>query len=175
MANIDTFKSKLTGGGARANLFRVVCSFPAFAGGADESEKASFLVKAAQLPGSIIAPVTVPFRGRQLQLAGDKTFEPWTITVLNDSDMAIRNAFERWSNGIAENNSARGLTNPIDYMADMVVEQLDRNEEVLKTYTFRSTFPTNVSPIDLSADSENTIEEFTVELQVQYWESDTTS
>jgi hypothetical protein len=170
---VDDFKSKMIGGGARANLFKATVNFPAYAGG--DVELTSFLIKAAQLPASIIAPITVPFRGRQLQIAGDRTFEPWTITVINDVNMETRNAFERWMNGINQHNANTGLSNPTDYQADMIVEQLNKAGEVTKRYDFRGTFPTNISAIDLSYDSENTIEEFTVELQVQYWESGTTT
>ena len=170
---VDDFKSKLIGGGARANMFRVTCNFPGFAQG--DSEIASFLIKGAQLPSSVIAPITVPFRGRQLQIAGDRTFEPWSVTVINDVQMEVRNMFERWMNGINQHNANTGIANPTDYQADMIVEQLDKEGNVTKSYTFRGTFPTNISAIDLSYDSENTIEEFTVELQVQYWESNTTS
>jgi hypothetical protein len=170
---VDDFKSKLTGGGARANLFKATLNFPGYAGG--NVELASFMCKAAQLPGSIIAPITIPFRGRQLQIAGDRTFEPWSVTIINDVQMETRDAFERWMNGINQHNANTGLTNPVDYQADMVVEQLNKAGEVVKRYDFRGTFPTNISAIDVSYDSENVIEEFTVELQVQYWESDTTS
>ena len=170
---INDFKSKMIGGGARSNLFKVTCNFPAYAGG--NSELAAFMIKAAQLPSSIIAPITVPFRGRQLQLAGDRTFEPWTITVINDTTMDISNAFERWMNGINGHTTNTGLANPVDYTADMIVEQLNKAGEVTKKYDIRGTFPTNISAIDVSNDSENTIEEFTVELQVLYWESNTTN
>jgi hypothetical protein len=165
---VDDFKSKLVGGGARANMFKVTCNFPGYAQG--DVELTSFLVKGAQMPASIISPIMIPFRGRQLQIAGDRTFEPWSITVINDVDFSVRGAFERWMNG---NNT--GLSNPTDYQADMIVEQLNKAGEVTKKYDIRGTFPTNVSAIELSYDSENQIEEFTVELQVQYWESDTTS
>ena len=170
---IDDFKSKLTGGGARANMFKVTANFPSYAGG--DVELTSFLCKAAQLPASILAPVEVPFRGRKLIMAGDRSFEPWNITVINDTDFAVRDAFERWSNGINQHNANSGLANPTDYMADMIVEQLDKEGNAVKRYDFRGTFPTNISAIELSYENENAIEEFTVELQVQYWESNTTS
>jgi hypothetical protein len=166
---VDDFKSKLVGGGARPNLFKATVNFPAYAGG--DVELTSFLVKAAQLPASVISTVTVPFRGRQLQIAGDRTFEPWTITIINDTDFKIRNAFEKWMNGINQHANNTGLTNPVDYQADMSVAQLDKAGNEVKVYNFRGTFPTNVSAIELSYDSTDTIEEFTVELQVQYWES----
>ncbi len=170
---VDDFKSKLTGGGARSNMFKVTCNFPGYAQG--NVELTSFLCKAAQLPASILNPVEVNFRGRKLVMAGDRTFEPWTITVLNDVDFVVRDSFERWSNGINQHVDGRGLANPTEYMADMIVEQLDKNGDAVKRYDIRGTFPTNVSEIDLSYDNENEIEEFTVELQVQYWESNTTS
>lgn len=170
---VDDFKSKLVGGGARANLFKATVNFPSYAAG--DIELTSFMCKGAQLPASIIAPIMVPFRGRQLQIAGDRTFEPWSITVINDTNFAVRNAFERWMNGINQNRTNTGLTNPTSYQADMIIEQLDKSGIVTKRYDLRGTFPTNISAIDLSYDTENTIEEFTVELQVQYWESGTTS
>jgi hypothetical protein len=135
----------------------------------------SFMIKAAQLPASVVGTVLVPFRGRQLKIAGDRTFDPWTITVINDTDFKVRNAFERWMNGINQHRNNTGLTNPIDYQADMQVAQLDKAGNEVKVYNFRSTFPTAVSAIELSYDSVDVIEEFQVELQVQYWESDTTS
>ena len=170
---VDDFKSKLVGGGARANLFKATINFPSYAGG--DVELSSFMCKAAQLPASVIAPITIPFRGRQLQIAGDRTFEPWTVTVINDTDFAVRNAMERWMNGINAHQNNTGLTNPLDYQADLVVEQLDRDETVVKTYNFRGCFPTNVAAIDVAYETVDTVEEFTVEFAVQYWESNTTS
>lgn len=173
---IDQFKSKLTGGGARANLFRVIATFPAASGqGADISELTSFMCKAAALPASTISDVAVPFRGRELHIAGDRSFEPWTITIINDTNFAVRNAFERWSNAINAHTLNEGLTNPADYKADMLIDQLDRDGSVLKTYTFKGTYPTSVSSIDVSWDPSDAIEEFTVELQVDYWTSNTTT
>ena len=170
---VDDFKSKLRGGGARPNLFKATVNFPAYAGG--DVELTSFLCKAAQLPASIMNVIEVPFRGRQLKLAGDRTFETWTVTVLNDTDFNVRNAMERWMNGINAHSANTGLTNPVDYEADLIVEQLDKDGETVKTYQFRGCFPTNVAAIDVNYETVDTVEEFTVEFQVQYWESDTTS
>ena len=171
---VDDFKSKLVGGGARANMFKATCNFPSYVQG-DVVELTSFLCKAAQIPASIISPIMVPFRGRQLQIAGDRTFEPWSITIINDVKFEVRGAFEKWMDGINNHNENTGLSNPTDYQADMIVEQLNKAGDVTKSYDIRGTFPTNLGAIELSYDSENAIEEFTVELQVQYWESDTTS
>jgi hypothetical protein len=170
---VDDFKSKLRGGGARPNLFKATVNFPGYAGG--DVELTSFLCKTAQLPASVMNVIEVPFRGRQLKIAGDRTFETWTVTVLNDTDFNVRNAMERWMNGINAHQANTGLTNPVDYQADLIVEQLDRDESVLKKYNFRGCFPVNVSAIDVSYETVDTVEEFTVEFQVQYWESDTTS
>tara|TARA_B100001057_G_C22786606_1_gene925849 strand:- start:350 stop:877 length:528 start_codon:yes stop_codon:yes gene_type:complete len=170
---VDDFKAKLTGGGARPNLFKATINFPAYAGG--DSEFTSFMVKGAGLPASVIANIDVPFRGRQLKIAGDRTFEPWTITIINDSEMRVRNSFETWMSGINNHVENTGLQNPTDYQADMIVEQLGKDGSVTKTYTLRGAYPTNVSQIDLSYDTNDQIEEFTVEINYQYWESNTTS
>jgi hypothetical protein len=170
---VDDFKAKLRGGGARPNLFKATVNFPGYAGG--DVELTSFMCKGAQLPASIVAPIDVNFRGRQLRVAGDRTFEPWTVTVINDTDFSVRNAMERWMNGINAHQTNTGLTNPADYQADLVVEQLDKDATTLKTYNFRGCFPTNIAAIDLNFDTNDQIEEFTVEFQVQYWESGTTS
>ena len=170
---VDDFKSKLRGGGARPNLFKATLNFPAYAGG--DVELSSFLCKTAALPVSEMALVTVPFRGRQLKIAGDRTFANWTVTVINDTDFSVRDAMERWMNGINAHAANTGLSNPVDYEADLSVDQLDRNGDVLKTYNFRGCFPTNVSEIALSYETNDTIEEFTVEFAIQYWESNTTS
>ena len=170
---VDDFKSKLRGGGARPNLFKATINFPGYAGG--DVELTSFLCKAAQLPASQMAFFDVPFRGRQLKMAGDRTFEPWTVTIINDTDFGTRNAMERWMNGINGHQANTGLVNPVDYQADLIVEQLDRDGKSIKTYNFRGCFPTLVSAIDVNYETNDVIEEFTVEFQVQYWESDTTS
>ena len=171
LRTISNFKSKLTGGGARANLFEVVLTFP------DTSqpdsavlEKARFLVKGANLPASNVAQIDIPFRGRILKIAGDRTFDTWTVTVINDTDFAIRSAFENWMNVINRLSDNTGLVNPADYQADAYVYQLDRDGSSLRSYRFYDTFPTQVGPIELSYDAQG-IQEFTVELQVQYYEA----
>jgi len=172
LRTISQFKSKLKGGGARPNLFEVRLTFPdSNIGQGRDNDLDRFMVKAAALPASNLGPIDVPFRGRILKIAGDRTFDTWTITVLNDTDFALRHAFEDWMNKINNVNTAIGLTNPVDYMRDAFVDQLDRDGAVLRTYTFRDVFPTNISTIDLSSETTDTIEEFTVELQVQYWEA----
>lgn len=173
MANnaIQDFKAQLTGGGARSNLFKVTLAFPEIDGVDPQlADKASFLIKSAQLPASLIANITIPFRGRQLQVAGDRTFEPWAITVINDTNFDLRNAFEAWMNGINAHEANTGLSDPEAYSADLQVDQLDKAGESIKTYVFRGVWPSAVSAIDVSYDAENTIEEFGVEFQVTWWE-----
>ena len=166
---VDDFKSKLRGGGARPNLFKATINFPAYAQG--DVEITSFLCSAAQLPGSTMGVIPVFFRGRQIKLAGDRTFDTWGPTIINDTDFAVRNSMERWMNGMNNHRQNTGLTNVNDYSADLIVEQLDKDGSTLKTYNFRGCFPTAVSPIDLAYTSQDEIETFTVEFQVQYWES----
>jgi len=162
LRKITDFKSK---------LFEVVLSFPDIAPASSEVlEKSRFLVKAANLPASNISDITVPFRGRVLHVAGDRTFDSWTITVINDTDFAIRSAFEKWMNAINRVSDATGSTDPASYQADAFVYQLDRSGETLRAYHFYDIFPTNVAPINLSYDTEG-IQEFTVEMQVHWWEA----
>jgi len=172
LRKITDFKSKLTGGGARPNLFEVELNFPTQVGvDNDVLQKARFLVKAAALPASNITPIDVPFRGRILKIAGDRTFDTWTITIINDTDFGIRSAFEKWMNTINKLSDATGTNNPFEYQKDAFVHQLDRDGSILRSYHFYDIFPTNISTIDLSYETTDTIQEFTVELQVQWWEA----
>tara|TARA_Y100001973_G_C5196408_1_gene334553 strand:+ start:1813 stop:2448 length:636 start_codon:yes stop_codon:yes gene_type:complete len=185
---LEAFKGRMIGGGARPNLFECELNFPSDAipstTTVDEiTDKARFLVKAAALPASNITPINIPFRGRNLKIAGDRTFDPWSVTIINDVDFTIRTAFERWMNLINKHEDNSGLTNSIDYQRDVVVRQLGRSSlsgvapnsatqvPVLKQYRFYSVFPTNVSDIALSYDSSDAIEEFSVDLQVQWWDA----
>lgn len=173
MATVDNFKSKLIGGGARANLFKATLTFPGYAEG--DAELSSFMCKGAQMPASVVNNIEIPYRGRQLKIAGDRIFENWTVTIINDSGYEIRNAMERWMNGINEHVANTGLVNPNDYTSDLFIDQLDKAGATTKSYTIRDAFPVNVSAIDVSYDSADTIEEFTVEFAYQYWESNTTT
>ena len=171
LRKITDFKSQLTGGGARSNLFEVVISFPDIAK-VDNTilEKSRFLIKAANLPASNVAFLDVPFRGRTLKVAGDRSFESWTITIVNDTDFSIRSAFENWVNKINRVSDGTGVTNPADYTADAFVYQLDRDGQSLRAYHLFDVFPTAVAAIPVSTDNAN-IQEFTVELQVLWWEA----
>ena len=185
---LDAFKGRMIGGGARPNLFECELYFPddAIPQGTSKdalTDKTRFMVKAANLPASNISPINIPFRGRNLKVAGDRTFDPWTITIINDVDFTIRTAFERWMNLINKSEDNAGITNPTSYQQDMYVKQLGRAEvggtapttqpqiPVLKQYRFYGSFPTNVSDIALSYDSSDTIEEFSVTMEVQWSEA----
>ena len=147
MPNINDFKAKLAGGGARANQFKVVLPFPGFAQVGGDIETLAFMCKATSLPGFAVTDVPVNFRGRPIYIAGDRTFEVWTATVYNDTDFLTRNAFERWHNGINNMSDNEGLTNPADYQVDAFVDHLDRNGNTIKSYTFRGLWPTIIAPI----------------------------
>ena len=172
LRTITGFKSKLAGGGTRPNLFEVEIAFPnETAIDNDTKEKSRFLIKAAALPASNITPIDVNFRGRILKIAGYRTFDTWTVTVLNDVDFSIRSAFEKWMNLINKMEDNTGEQDPAIYQPDAYVHQLDRDGSTLRTYKFHDVFPTQVSQIDLSYETTDAIEEFTVEFQVQWWEA----
>jgi hypothetical protein len=181
LKTISQFKSALSGGGARPNLFEVeLTTLPAGIGW--DADKFKYLCKAAALPASNIASIDVPFRGRTFKVAGDRTIDVWTVTIINDEDFKLRRAFETWSELIAKLDNNLGATNPGSYMSNATVYQLGRgsttnsttnagsDSSILAAYKFIDIFPTSVSNIDLSYDSGDTIEEFTVEFQVQSYE-----
>jgi hypothetical protein len=169
MSNINEFKAQLRGGGARPNLFKASVVFPPGIAGPNIENLGSFMIKGASLPASVINPIEVPYRGRKLKVAGDRTFEPWTITVINDNNMRLRNAFEEWANRINDNIDNTSAYRAMEYYATAYVDQLDRRGLPVKTYMFHGAFPTNISAIDLNYETNDTIEEFTVELSYQYW------
>ena len=173
---LTDFRKALKGGGARPNLFEVtIPDFPGNDGvkGSNAAGDFTMLIKAAQLPESTIGLVEVPFRGRTFKVAGDRTFAPWSITVINDTDFKARKALESWSQQIAQYSDASGFSNPGNYMTDAHVTQLKRKKissekydggglEPVTSYTFYDIWPTSISSIDLSYDSSDVIEEFTV-------------
>ena len=171
MANIDDFKANLIGGGARANQFRVTITPPPGIAIGLDVRRASFLVTASNLPGSTLGEIAVPFRGRNIYVAGDRPApEPWTVTFYNDTDFMVRNAMERWHNGINDFANNTGVVNSADFQTDLFVEQLDRDETILKTYIFRSAFPLTVGQIELSTAEATEIETFEVTWRYQHFE-----
>ena len=175
---ISQFKSALIGGGARPNLFEVeLTTLPA--GISWDADSFRYMCKAAQLPAQNVANIDVPFRGRIFKVAGDRTIDTWTVTVINDEGFILRNAFEEWAELIAKLDTNLGATDPSAYMTNAKVFQLGRgsttsskssegtSNAVLKEYEFIDIWPSNVAAIDLSYDSSDAIEDFTVEFQVQ--------
>ena len=191
MAEIKTltqFKSKLAGGGARPNLFEA--SIPAFPsaisdawdnGEDQEGGKFKFMCKSTALPASNLGSIEIPFRGRTLKVAGDRTFDDWTVTIINDEDFKLRTAFERWSNVMSQLDDATGVTNPTSYMADAFIQQLGRgssrdaasndggSSSILRSYKFFDVFPVTVGEIALSYDTTDALEEFDVTFRYQYF------
>ena len=169
--NIEEFKARLGAGGARPNQFRVKLAFPSYFTGVDPSY--SLLVTGAALPASNVNPAIIQYRGREIKLAGERIFDPWTITVVNDSDFSLRAPFENWMNGMnnRENNEAITLE-PSGYQSDIVVEHLDRNDKVLEngTYTLRNAFPIQMSEIALNYAQNDIFEEFTVTWQYTHYD-----
>jgi hypothetical protein len=175
MPNINDFKAKLAGGGARANQFKVTMPFPGYAQVGGEIEDLAFLCRATTLPGMSVPSLNVPFRGRSIKIAGDRTVADWSVTAYNDTNFRLRNAFERWQNGINNMTDNEGLTNPVDYQVDAFVDHLDRNGNTIKSYTLRGVFPTEIAPIELTYDEATAIEEFSVTFAYQYFETNTTT
>jgi|TARA_B110000908_G_scaffold172683_1_gene241957 hypothetical protein len=169
--NIEEFKSRLGAGGARPNQFRVKLAFPSYVTGVDPSY--SLLVTGASLPASNVNPAIIQYRGREIKLAGERIFDPWTITVVNDSDFSLRAPFEAWMNGMNDRATNEGITlSPSQYQSDIVVEHLDRNDTVLAngSYTLRNAFPIQMSEIALNYAQNDIFEEFTVTWQYTHYD-----
>jgi len=174
MANIADFKAQMIGGGARPNQFRVELTFPSYVTlGVVAGQRAQFLCKAAQLPGSTIENIPVLYRGRPVNFAGERTFQPWTISIYNDTTFGIRNSLEQWQSGIQNYNSTTGRVNPTDYQVDLNVHQLDRNGAIIKSYKFHDAYPTSISAVGLDFEQQNAIEQFDVEFTYNFFTSNT--
>ena len=162
MATIDQFKAQLIGGGPRANRFRVFLP--------RSGNKIEFLAKAAQIPAGTIGVTEVPFRGHTLKLAGERTFENWTVTIINDVEFSARNALEAWQEEIQAMDSGEGSTNTDYLLSRAYVEQLNKDDSVLARYEFFNMFPVSVGAIDLSFDTVDELETFDVEFALSHWE-----
>jgi len=172
--SVNEFRAQMQNDGARPNLFEVSMPFPTFSAPRNAQTKLTFMCKTAQLPGATIGVVPVQYFGRELKFAGNRTFQDWTITVINDEDFLIRNAFERWMNGI--NSHGFNVRNPLalsplGYTVDGDVTQYGKTGNTLKKYKFVGLFPTDLTAIDVDWGSNDAIEEFSVSLSYQWWES----
>ena len=183
--SITNFRDRLVGGGARPNMFEVNITLPEqIAPNGDISQDMRFLVKAAEIPAANIGNIPVPFRGRVLPVAGDRTFDPWTVTVINDAQFNIRDAMEQWSNLINDLQFDVGDINPADYQTKAEVFQLSRQSQgsggqsagkggeiiqTLRTYNFEGIYPNAVSSIPLDYGATDQIEEFQVTFNYLFW------
>ena len=171
VGTIDQFRAQLIGGGARPNQFKVEINSPVGIATGLPTENAAFLCKASNLPSMTLGEIALPFRGRQVYIAGDREFETWSTTFINDTTFNVRNAIERWMNGINDLAENTGVTSATDYQADLFVDQLDRDDTVLKTYILRACFPQAIGQVDLSYDTTNALEEFEVTWRYQHFET----
>ena len=172
--NVNQFRSQLTGDGARPNLFEVSMPFPGFSLPGNAQTKLTFMCKTAQLPGSTLGVVPMQYFGRELKFVGNRTFADWSITIINDEDFVVRNAFERWMSGINSHNL--NIRNPVagtplGYTVDGEVTQFGKAGDTLKKYKFVGLFPTDLAAIDVDWGTNDAIEEFTVTLTYQWWEA----
>ena len=170
--DISKFKGLLGAGGARPNQFRVLLNWPGYVTSVPDREY-SLLVTGAALPASTVNPTLVQYRGREVKLAGERIFDPWTVTIINDTEMSLRKPFEQWMNGMNDLELNTGVLAPTDYQVDLQVEHLDRNDEVLMTYTLYNAFPINMSEIALQYGQNDVIEEFTVTFNFSHYLTDT--
>lgn len=174
MARIQDFKSQMQYGGSRSNQFICTITFPAWADPTGQAgPKCQFLISSASLPEQTLGVATVPYRGREVKWAGDRTFAPWSVNVYNDADFVIRNAFELWSQGIVENQSNNGFTDKSQYQVNARVDQLDRNDNILKTYTFVDLWPVQIGDIALDFGANDQIEIFPVTFDYLLFETPT--
>lgn len=160
--NITNFVGALRQG-ARPNLFEVRIGAL--------GDNIRFLAKGASLPPSTIGPIDAPYQGRQVKLPGNRTFEPWTITIYNDIDFAIKNAVEEWMNAINSHEGNVGYSTVADAYRDGQIVQLGRDGDALRYYDIKDMWPSELSPIELAFDSNDQVEEFTVTFQYNYWQS----
>lgn len=170
--DVNSFIANFQGGGLRPNLYKVIVTFPTEVGGAQAATKVAFTCKAATVPASNLGIAVAPYMGREVKLAGDRTFDDWNITVMLDSDLVNRDAFEVWSdlaNGHVSNVAIPGWGNPTKYMATAEVHLINREGKTIRTYTLEGTWPTVVGEISLGWDNNNQIAEMPVTLAVQYW------
>ena len=167
--NIEEFRSRLGAGGARPNQFRVTLNFPTIA---ESDNTYSILVSGAAIPASTVNPAIIQYRGREIKLAGERIFDPWTVTIINDTNQSLRRPFEQWLDSMNQKDDNRGNLNPVDYFQDIEIEHLDRNDAVLPggKYILYDAFPINMSEIALQYAQNDILEEYTVTFQYQDYE-----
>lgn len=174
--NINTFRAELKGDGARPTLFEISVYFPVALSGAFPTQQMKMQAKASSLPGSTLGIIEVPYFGRKIKVAGDRTFDDWQCTIINDENFAIRNAFEFWHNSMdqyttnANKKRVNGASeSPMSYVSTIKVVQFGKQGNVIKTYTFVNAFPNNVGQIDVSWENNDQIEEFDISWSYDYF------
>ena len=169
--SIEDFKAVLQGGGVRPTMFQVELTFPesVVPDPTLAEQESTFLVKAAAIPAASVGTIEVPFRGRKLKVSGDRSFDAWNTTVINDNSFNLRKAFEEWSERIQNFNYVLGANTLNDYFATAIVRQLDRDGQQLRAYGLRGVWPATVGEIALSFDSTDQVEEYDVQFNYQYW------
>lgn len=173
---VQDFRSQLVGGGARPNLFDVTLPFPTASPDSGAAAKLTFMCQASSLPSTAVASITVPYFGRQIKVPGNRTFDNWTITVLNDEDFIVRNAFEKWLSALNSHYGNLRDANAMstsNYSVDAFIKQYSKAGQAIKGYKMVGVFPTNVGAIDVAWNNNDSIETYTVTLDYQWWESDT--
>ena len=167
--NVQDFAANFKGG-YRPTQFRVILSFPTWvATGAIAALQTPFMVQTASLPASTLGVAPVPFRGRQFKYAGDRTFEPWQITVVTDTDFMVRNAFEAWMNGMNDAETSQGRLRASEYWAKGFVHALDRTDKILYAYEMNNIFPSSIGEVSLDMNSVDTVATFPVTLEIGYF------
>lgn len=169
--NVNDIRSQLTFGGARASHFQVQLSFPGDIDQNNAAAKAPFMIKASSFPSSNLGTIEVPYFGRRIKLHGDRTFEPWSVTVINDEDFMIRNAMEDWMasmNAHVSNVTAFGSASPSQYKANATITQFSKTGVPIRRYTFNGLFPVELSAMDANWESQE-IQEFNVTFQYDWW------
>lgn len=167
--NVQDFASNFKGG-FRPTQFRVLMSFPTWvATGAVAVLQTPFMVQSSSLPGSTMGVTRIPFRGREFKFSGDRTFDPWTMTVLADTDFVLRNAFEAWMNGMNDAETSQGRLQASDYWSKAYIHALDRKDNILYAYELRNIFPSNVAELPLDMSSVDTVGQYSVTLEMGYF------
>lgn len=171
---VQDFRAQMNYDGARPNLFQCELTFPTLTSGSGAQQKFTFMARAAQLPGSTVNHIPQFYFGRELKFSGNRTFPEWTVTVINDEDFVIRDAFEKWMSGLdshvgnlRENAFIKGDNG---YQQDGFITQYGKRGDIIKKYKFVGLFPIDVSPIELDWGANDTIEEYAVTFAYQWWE-----
>lgn len=171
--NINEIKANLQFGGARPTLFKVIMSPPpGVLEISGQLSRLEFVARATQIPSSDIGLIQIPYFGRKYKVAGDRTFSPWSVDIMNDEDFAVRDAMERWNYAINsyEGNKTLSGTSPLDYKGVAEVIQYSKEGDIVRVYSFQGIYPESVSAIGLDWNANDTIEEFSVTFQYDYFE-----